>query len=100
MDKELQKLLQQWHVEAPDNNLAERVIAHATALPQKRPLSRCLNDWLNDFFGNWQAGMAYKCASLALCALIGFSAGWQPQEAMQVDVTALAFGVQVEGGGL
>ena len=100
MDNELQKKLQAWQIEAPRAGLSEDVIARATLHPQKVFLLRRADQFMAYVFGNWQTGLAYKCASLALCAMIGFSSGLAPQQAIEVDVAALAFGLTTDGGGL
>lgn len=98
-DERVKQLLKTWHIEEPSLNLADRIVANATSKPQHIPLILRLQRGMIDAFSEWQAGLVYKLAGLALCAIVGFGIGMNQYEASSVDVSGLAFGVQ-QGGSL
>lgn len=98
-DDQLKKQLKNWHMETPSPDLAERIVARAITRPQHIPLSSRLQRGMIATFSEWQTGLAYKIASLALCAIIGFGIGMNQHEHLSLDVSALAFGTK-QGGSL
>ncbi|MDU9416258.1 hypothetical protein PSGK_10075 [Pseudomonas solani] len=55
----------------PPADLAARIVAHATAQPQRQPWSRRLQRALEQ----WRYGWQVKLASVALCGLLGLLVG-------------------------
>lgn len=86
-EQELKHTLKRWSIEPPADELAERVVRHATARQQVVPLAQ----YLAAIFSDWRTGLVYKTAGLALCAVIGFGNGYLQQETSTVDLSALAF---------
>jgi hypothetical protein len=52
---------------SPHDRLAARIVAHATAQPQKQSLLRILSR----AFSQWDYGLQYKSAALAAFAVLG-----------------------------
>lgn len=73
---------------AMPGGLAERILAHATRLPQEQPWSLRLRRALQE----WHYAWPLKLASLALCLILGGLAGhWQgtPSD-LEMDAAATA----------
>lgn len=100
MDKELKAKLQQWKVQAPPVGLAEKIVMQAVMAPQNVRLGRLWQQSFIAAFSDWKTGFVYKFAGLVLCAILGFSTGWQMQKELKVDITSVAFGGVEEGENL
>lgn len=70
-DREIKDFLSQWSAEEPSPFLATRIIANATALPQKQPWHRAFGTFFTHSFTEWNYALAYKGAALALCLMLG-----------------------------
>ncbi|OQX19317.1 MAG: hypothetical protein BWK76_04810 [Desulfobulbaceae bacterium A2] len=93
----LKQRLRAWRVEEPAENLAERIVTQATALPQRLPWGLRVQQALTVAFTDWRWGWSYKLACLLLCALIGFGSGLHQQAPTSVDVSTLIIGEGQEG---
>jgi hypothetical protein len=98
-DEDLKKLSQTWHIEAPATDLADRIVARATAKPQQKPLLLRAQRYAIAALSEWQTAWAYKLAGLALCAIVGFGIGMNQNEVPIVDVSSLVLGTN-QGGSL
>lgn len=70
LPQEIPALRRHWQAHAPAGDLASRIVAHATALPQHRPWHRKLAE-VTRAFSEWNAAIAYQGAALAACAIVG-----------------------------
>lgn len=81
-EKELRLALAQYQPHAPDW-LASRIVANATALPQKQGLL----GMLARAFSEWDYALQFKGAALAACAALGLlSAQLNPVHTQALDV--------------
>lgn len=71
-----------WKVDVPPAALADSIYRHAVQQPQQRSWFLSLGQTLETAFTQWQYGLSYKLACLALCAALGLSSGevTPPQE--------------------
>jgi len=97
IDDDLKSKLKKWEIDNPDEELANKIVAKSVMLPQEVPFSVKFERFMDDMFGNWQTGLAYKFASLTICALIGLGAGWNQNIEEDVDIFELAFELPEEG---
>lgn len=90
-ERRIRTQLSAWRIEETPDGMAERIARHVTALPQRRPWWMSLMQGLQNGFSDWHAGMTYKLAGLAVCAMIGLASGLNQEEYGALDVDALAF---------
>jgi hypothetical protein len=91
-NEELKKLSKVWDIEQPSADLVDRIMTRATARPQETSFMLSAQRYLIAVFSEWQTAWAYKAASLALCAIVGFGIGMNQYNVPSVDVSSLAFG--------
>lgn len=91
-DNDLQQQLKTWTLPPHSQDLAQRISARATALPQRLPTALRLQRWLMMAFSDWRAELPYKLAGLAICAALGFAAGLNFPDQTDVELSELAFG--------
>ncbi|MDX1974542.1 MAG: hypothetical protein SFT92_02580 [Rickettsiales bacterium] len=85
-------VLKQWKITPPAPDLADRIVRHATLLPQYTPWTLRVQRRLEMACTQWGYDLSYKFASLMLCVGLGFSGGLMQQPANNIiDVTELAF---------
>jgi|GEM_PF-2256901 len=77
MDEEalLKQHLALWPAAKAPSGLKQRVLTHALLYPQHLPWRRRALAVLEASFTDWHYGLSYKCASLALCMIVGLASG-------------------------
>jgi len=72
-DQEMNALRQQWVVESPAPDLADRIIRHALAQPQRQPFMARLSQWLApQHYPTAMKGLAFAaCVMVAVVAYDG-----------------------------
>lgn len=70
-DADIRAFLANWKHEEPSAFLATRIVAHATALPQKQPWPQAIVTSFTQAFSQWNYALAYKTAALAACLVLG-----------------------------
>ena len=87
-----------WPEPPPSADFTHTVISRALAHKQQRPWWLAPALALQESFTNWRYGLAYKCAGLALCALLGLASGaYQPNYDMMGDDDVLFFDSDMAG---
>lgn len=98
-ENSVREKLRVWKIDPADDAMLDRIVRRSIAKPQMLPLGYRLQQWLTGCFSEWHTGFAYKLASLALCAVVGFSSGLTSSD-QAVDITTIAFGSVHVGGDL
>lgn len=77
-DDRLDRLLGMSRTPAPTDDLADRIVAFATAQPQsprRKPLGGLVQQVCGGLLADWPHGLAYKAGFLVLVAAITFGTG-------------------------
>jgi len=84
-DEDLKQALRQWRVPAPDDDLADRLIAQALSGPRQKPWQRALTEW--------RYALGYKLAAAGACAALGLGIGIAAAEPLDIAAMALMAGI-------
>ena len=98
-ENSVRERLRVWKLDPADDAMLDRIVKKSVTRPQMLPLGYKLQQWLTQCFSEWHSGFSYKLASLALCAVVGFSSGLTSSD-QAVDITTIAFGSVHEGDDL
>jgi len=89
-ENEVRQKLRLWKIDPVDDAMLDRIVRKSVAKSQMLPLGYKLKQWLAQSLSEWHAGLAYKLASLLLCAVVGFGIGIK-DSSPAVDLTIVAF---------
>ncbi len=97
-EKEFLQKLKQWQVDVPPANLADKIVHHATMQAQYQPFAIKVAQAFEVAFTQWNYGLSYKLAGLAICAVVGFSSSniitnVEPDDIF-LQATSMAFGYE------